>query len=302
MRVIDIHTHGLSGYDTRTKNHRDILKIAELHGAHGISDIVLTIYPGPIKTMRQHMAAVKEAMAAQVAASSQRTTEDNSKFQIHNPKIARIAGVHLEGPFLNPNKAGALDAASFQKPAEKIWMKLVEGFEDAVKTVTIAPELEGSYKLIKRISRMGIGVSLGHSNATYLESEKAFRAGANCITHLFNAMRGIHHREPGLAGFGLTNRDIYVEVIADPFHLHKQIIELIYRTKEPDKIIIVSDSVKGTKTTKRIQAIQEKTGTLEGGSTTITESVSRLIRMGLDEARAMNCISANPLSYLSLTP
>ena len=96
---------------------------------------------------------------------------------------------------------------------------MIEGFEDIVKIVTIAPELEDALHLIKTMSNMGIIVSLGHSDATYQETEKAFHAGAKGITHLFNAMRGFHHREPGIAGFGLTNPDIYVEVIADPFHL-----------------------------------------------------------------------------------
>lgn len=303
MRVIDIHTHGLSGYDTRTVDPVNILKIAELHGAHGVSDIVLSIYPGTIEEMRGHMAAVKDGIEMQrTAFSNQRTAKDNSRFKIQNPKFARIAGIHIEGPFLNPTRAGALDPASFQKPSEKTWKTLIEGFEEVVKIVTIAPELEGAHRLIKKIANMGIVVSLGHSDATYAESEKAFHAGAKSVTHLFNAMRGIHHREPGLAGFGLTNRDIYVEVIADPFHLHKQIIELIYRMKEFEKIIIVSDSVKGTKNTKRNQVIQEKTGTLEGGSMTITESANRLIGMGLDETMVVDCISANPLACLSLAP
>jgi N-acetylglucosamine-6-phosphate deacetylase len=253
--------------------------------------------------MRKHMAAVKEAMRFQTTAdrsavSVGRSAIINPKLNTHNLKLARIAGIHLEGPFLNPSKSGALDGASFREPSVKTWRKLLDGFEDIVKIITIAPELEGAQRLIKTMSNMGIIVALGHSDATFQETEKAFHAGAKGITHLFNAMRGFHHREPGIAGFGLTNPDIYVEVIADPFHLNDRTIELIFKVKNPDKIIIVSDSVKGTATTKESLSIEDDKGTLRGGSMAITESAKRLIDLGFDEAKVIGCISANPLIYI----
>lgn len=145
---------------------------------------------------------------------------------------------------------------------------------------------------------MGIIVALGHSDATYEEAEKAFHQGAKGIAHLFNAMRGFHHREPGIAGFGLMNPEIYVEVIADPFHLNERTLELIFKVKNPARIIIVSDSVKDTGATTVYRAIEGDNKTLQGGSTAITESAKRLVGQGYDEAKVMACISANPLSYL----
>ncbi len=299
MRVIDIHTHGIGGYDTRTTNPDDILKMAQIHGEYGVTDIVPTIYSGPIRVMKGHMAAVKEAIGIQRSGlSNHRTGRDNSKFKIQNSKFARIAGVHLEGPFLNPSKAGALDRASLQVPSVKTWRKLLEGFEDIVKIVTIAPELEGSLQLIQTMSNMGIIVALGHSDATYQETERAFHAGATGITHIFNAMRGFHQREPGIAGFGLTNPDIYIELIADPFHLNVQVIELIFKVKNPEKIIIVSDSVEGTTATTENHAIEDDNGTIQGGSMTITESAERLIGLGFPKKVVMACISNNPRAYL----
>jgi N-acetylglucosamine-6-phosphate deacetylase len=249
--------------------------------------------------MKGHMAAVKEAIGIQRSGlSNHRTGRDNSKFKIQNSKFARIAGVHLEGPFLNPSKAGALDGTSLQVPSVKTWRKLLEGFEDIVKIVTIAPELEGSLQLIKTMSNMGIIVALGHSDATYQETEKAFHAGATGITHIFNAMRGFHHREPGIAGFGLTNQDIYIELIADPFHLNVQVIELIFKVKNPEKIIIVSDSVEGTTATTGNHPIEDDNGAIQGGSMTITESAERLIGLGFPKKAVMACISNNPRAYL----
>jgi N-acetylglucosamine-6-phosphate deacetylase len=299
MKIIDVHTHGLGGYDTRTANLDDILEIAKLHGAHGVTDIILAIYPRPIAAMRKHMTTVREAIERQrLALSDQRSAATNSECKNKNSKFATIAGVHLEGPFLNPLRSGALDGTSFQKPSEKTWKDLIEGFEDIVKIVTVAPELEGAQRLVKTISNMGIVVSLGHSDATYEETEKAFHAGAKGITHLFNAMRGFHHREPGIAGFGLTNQDIYIEVIADSLHLNDQTVELIFKVKAPEKIIIVSDSVKETKTTLQNQPIQDNPGTLQGGSMIITEAAKRLVGLGFSEDKVMACISANPWSYL----
>ncbi len=157
---------------------------------------------------------------------------------------AKIIGVHLEGPFLNPAKCGSLNAMTFIEPSEKPFSELVEGFEDIIKIITMAPELDGAPMLIKRISDVGIIVNMGHSDATFEEAEKGFHSGARGITHIFNAMRGFHHREPGIAGFGLLNNDIFIEVIADPFHLHRATLELILKVKNPKRIIIVSDMVR----------------------------------------------------------
>lgn len=301
MRVVDIHTHGLGGIDTRTTNHDDILNIAELQRRYGTTDMVPTIYPGPIATMRKNMMAVKEAMEKQQSTlDDQRSATTNSKCKNKASKFARIVGIHLEGPFLNPLKSGALDGAVFQEPSEKVWKRLIEGFEDIVRIVTIAPELNGAEKLIKIISNMGIIVSLGHSEATYGETEKAFHAGAKGITHLFHAMRAFHHREPGIAGFGLMNQSIYIEVIADPFHLSTQTLEFIFKTKNPEKIIIISDSVKNTKVMKHHHTLHDDAGVLQGGSMTIQESAKRLIRLGFHNIRVIACMSTNPSSYLSL--
>ena len=229
MKTIDIHTHGIGGVDTRTRNVDDILAIAEIQGSHGVTEIIPTLYSSPIREMRAQMETVRRAMEFQKESLHSRTTRGGARGDSGEP--AQIIGVHLEGPFLNPVKCGALDAPSFSEPGEYALMELLEGFEDIVKIITVAPEIRGAISLIKKVSGMGIVVSMGHSDATYAEAEDGFRAGARGITHIFNAMRGIHHREPGIAGFGLLNRDIYIEVIADPYHLHPGTLELVFRIK-----------------------------------------------------------------------
>ena len=145
---------------------------------------------------------------------------------------------------------------------------------------------------------MGILVSMGHSDATYAESEQGFRAGAKGVTHIFNAMRGFHHREPGLAGFGMSNQDVYIEIIADPFHLHDRVIDLVFKIKNPEKIIIISDTAKETVKENQRSGVRDDRGKLMGGSMVVTESAERLIKRGYDKDLIMRCITKNPQAYL----
>ena len=176
MRTIDIHTHGIGGCDTRDSTSEAILKMAEIHGANGVDVIIPTIYSAPVHIMRKNMTAVRKAMEQQKIAWSVERGADSqspsymgyqpaaSRFNVQGSKnselrtpnselpenrVSAIFGVHLEGPFLNPSRCGALDASSFLKPDEAVLKEIAEGFEDTVKIITIAPELEGSLKLIK---------------------------------------------------------------------------------------------------------------------------------------------------------
>jgi len=327
MKTIDIHTHGIGGYDTRTADEDHILKIAEIHGSFGVSEILLTIYPSSITVMRKNMETVRKAMELQDARYKIQDARQSpptppllkggkgglqnhascighraSELGFPNTKHSKIIGIHLEGPFLNPEKCGALNAAEFIEPNEYNFKELIEGFEDIVKIITIAPEIKGATGLIKKMSDTGVIVSMGHSNATYAEAEAGFNAGARGITHIFNAMSGFHHREPGLAGFGILNQDIYIELIADPYHLHLKTFELIFKTKNHDRIIIVSDTVRETKTSSPSifkEGITDTYGKLSGGCMTITESSKRLIKMGYNEDDIMAFIIRNPERYLS---
>ena len=155
---------------------------------------------------------------------------------------------------------------------------------------------------------MGIIASMGHSDATYTEAEAGFKSGARGITHIFNAMREFHHREPGILGFGLMNDNVYIEVIADPYHLDLKTIEMIFRIKDPERIIIISDTVRESKAFapspvavpgwRTEEGVTDNRGRLLGGSMTITESAKRLIDAGYDEEIVTRCITENPERYL----
>ena len=168
---VDIHTHGIGRYDTRTENPEDILNLAKLHAKSGTAAFLPTIYSGSIHEMRKNMEAVRKAMEIQGSGvrSESTRTEDQSKrpgvysyraktrfgksegkkLATGNRQLATILGVHLEGPFLNPIRCGAQDKFSFIKPSILSLKKLIDSYEDIIKIITIAPELAGALKVIK---------------------------------------------------------------------------------------------------------------------------------------------------------
>jgi N-acetylglucosamine-6-phosphate deacetylase len=311
---MDVHLHGIGDYDTRTDSPEDLLSIADMEGREGIGAILLSIYPAPLSVMRRHVAAVRGAMERQLSAITTEQSGGHStsnQHQIpHHFASARILGAHLEGPFLNPLRCGALDPRVFLAPSWHVYRQLVEGFEDTIRSITIAPELEGAPELIKQIAGSGVVVSMGHSDATFNEAENGFHAGATGVTHVFNAMRPFHHREPGISGFALTNPHVYLEVIGDPHHLHLETMRLIFGVKPSNRVLLISDSVKGTRAgTGPIQdqpggpseplPAATDAGRLRGGSMSIAASLARLIAAGMDEGALLQAITDNPYRYLS---
>jgi N-acetylglucosamine-6-phosphate deacetylase len=288
-RVTDVHIHGVEGLDTTTEEVENITRLAEIEGRAGVEGIVLSIFSGPLEVMRRQMATIRRAVEVQ--------NESSLPFGDVLPP-ARILGVHLEGPFLNPAMAGALDGSSFANPSEPMFRDLTDGFEDLVRIVTIAPEKGDALGLIRFMVKRGILVNMGHSNATITEAEAGFRAGARGVTHLFNAMSAFSHREAGLPGFGLLNPEVYVEVIGDLIHLSREALELVFRVKSPERIILVSDSVRETSLVGD-SSPQRSDGRLLGGSAPLPLAARRLVAEGFDPGLVMRAISINPRAYLA---
>ena len=303
---IDLHTHGAGGFDTRTKDPGHILNIAELHGMAGTGAILPTIYPAPIKEIRNNIKAVKTAIEIQRAAGGGEKTHSSPSLPGRRREIngescvthraALILGVHLEGPFLNRARCGALDGESFLQPSISALDRILDGYEDIVRIIVIAPEIPGALEVIEKCARSGIRVNMGHSNATYEEATEGKKAGARGITHIFNAMRPFHHREPGIAGLGLVDEDLYIEVIADGVHLHPGTLALLFYRKRLDRIILVSDSVRSGQQ-KSVPLCKAK-GILAGSGITISDSAAVLRHAGIPHAAFIEAAIDNPLRYL----
>ncbi|GAB4486419.1 MAG: N-acetylglucosamine-6-phosphate deacetylase [Thermodesulfovibrionales bacterium] len=286
---VDLHTHGIGRCDCRAADPRTVLRMAELHGKSGTRALLVAVYPDRTAAMRDVMGAVRRAMEAQQAAGSAYRS---------GTAAATILGVHLEGPFLNPSFAGALEKTAFLRPTVSALAQLLSGYEDIVRVITLAPELPGALKVIEKAASQGIRVNMGHSGATFRQALEGRKAGASGISHIFNAMRPFHHREPGLAGLGLFDQELYVEVIADGVHLHPCTLGIIFRMKRLDRIIIVSDSVAGKRAGKA--AVYARKGLLAGSALPLRGAAKLLQSIGVPDAEIVEATVDNPLRYLGL--
>ena len=154
---------------------------------------------------------------------------------------AEPLGLHLEGPFINPDKKGAHLQENVARPDAKALSTMLR--DDSVRMVTLAPELPGAAQLIQVAIGRGVLVSLGHSDASFDAAHKAFDQGAQCVTHLFNAMSSFHHRDPGLPGAALTDPRCTCGIIADGRHVHPEAIKVAFEVLGADRIYLVTDAI-----------------------------------------------------------
>ncbi len=222
--LIDIHTHGADGHDTMDATTEALDGFAKFLARHGVTSYL----PTTITASRQNI----------------QSAIDNIEHHISDAQGARIAGIHLEGPYLNPAYRGAQPEALIRKANPGEYMDWIE--HDLVKLMTVAPEISGVLDLIDAGQRHGLEFAVGHSGATYEVMQEAADHGLRQATHTFNGMLGIHHRRPGTAGSVLTDDRIYAQVIADGVHLHPAIIQLIVKAKGINKTILISDSMRAT--------------------------------------------------------
>ncbi len=224
---IDIHIHGALGRDVMEGTDEAVEAISRFLAAHGTTSfLATTLTASPIATLK-----AVEALGG---------------FVDRPLPGARMLGLHLEGPFINPEKRGAHPAKHIRRPSTLIFDQLLARSGHRVKLITLAPEVEGGLELIRFARSKEVIVSLGHSNATLQEAQAAFGLGAGNATHLFNAMRGFSHRDPGTVGAVLTAPQIWAELIADGVHVSPAAIELCLRCKGAERILLISDAVCAT--------------------------------------------------------
>lgn len=225
--LIDIHIHGTSGADVMDGEIASLETIVGALPQEGTTSFLAT-------TMTQSDDHISQALknAANFIKNHQQ------------PGQAEVLGVHLEGPFVNPSMAGAQPVDFIVLPEISLfekWQKLAEG---TIKLVTLAPEQKGGLELIQHLKQHGVVISIGHSNATFAQVQKAMAAGATQVTHLFNQMKGLHHREPGVAGAALLLEELYAELIVDGIHVCPEMIQLAYQSKKSEKLILITDSMR----------------------------------------------------------
>jgi N-acetylglucosamine-6-phosphate deacetylase len=232
-----------------------------------------------------------------------------------------VLGLHLEGPYLNPAYAGAHDRAALRSPDPAEGDALLNVAPGLVKMVTLAPELPHAVELITTIRAAGTVVALGHTAATAGEADEAFDAGATVVTHLFNAMRPLHHRDPGIIGAALRRPGVTVGLIADLVHVHPAVLSLVMAVKGWRRIALISDAVAahalnpnavsgsgpdgrsavlGSRRLEVTDAPRLDTGTLAGTTLLLGDAVRNLVSVGAPLRNAVLMASAVPAAVLGL--
>ncbi|MBT4483483.1 MAG: amidohydrolase family protein, partial [Candidatus Latescibacteria bacterium] len=220
---IDIHNQGGGGFTVMDGSREHIFGLAKIHAAHGTSGLLLT----PLIERNSYRSLLPE-LADTVG-------KDTGG--------ASILGIHAEGPFVNPERRGSMPLPAICVPDNHVFTEILELGDGKIVEMTIAPELPGALDLILKLAREGVVASLGHSNATLTDVLRAIDHGASHVTHFFNAMSPIHHREPGLAGAALYSTELTVEVIADGFHIHPWMLGLIVQNKSVNLTCLITDAM-----------------------------------------------------------
>lgn len=223
---IDEHVHGAAGSDAMDGTMEDLGKIANALASEGTTAFLAT-------TMTQSPENITKALKA-VKAYRELSPESG----------AEILGVHLEGPFISKDFVGAQPIEYVAKPSVEVFKKYQDASGDCVRIVTLAPEVEGSIELIKYLVSQNIVASIGHTNATYVDVKKAVEAGATNLTHTYNAMKPLHHREVGTVGSGFLFDELNCECICDGIHVSGPAIQLLHKNKPADKMTLITDAMR----------------------------------------------------------
>ena len=287
---VDIHIHGALGHD---------LFAGAVPGVSaGLPRFGCTAYlPTTVTAPWEETLAAVAALAAAVE---------------RPPAGARPAGLHLEGPFLNPLRRGMQAAEHMRPPSAADLDALLAAGRGQVRTVTLAAELPGGAAAVARLAAGGVRVALAHSDATYAQAVAAADAGASHVTHCFNAMRPLHHREPGLAGAALDLPALSAEVIADGIHVHPAVLRLLWRVKGWRRLALVTDAMAGAGAPEGLYRFggQEVTvaggsarladGTLAGSVLTMDRAVRVMVEAGLPAREAVGMATLAPAAAAGL--
>ncbi len=284
---IDTHIHGLGANDVPDlAGDRDPVQVmSRILARHGVT----TFFPTIVSQPRDAMIAQVDAMCSSIQRGYQ---------------FAEPQAMHLEGPFINPQKRGDQVAANISPVDLGFARELFEAGHGRIKVMTFAPEMPNALKLVELMLEHGVIPSMGHSLATESETLKAIDAGAHRCTYIFNAMPSIYHRSSSLTAIALTDDRVTIEIIVDGLHLHPTIVNMIVRCKPADKIVVISNAVilehlyeNGAEP----EIIRTGEGVISGSTMTLDNSWLHLLSYGnMNKSLAAACISTNPAKDLGL--
>jgi N-acetylglucosamine-6-phosphate deacetylase len=289
---VDVHVHGGGGYDM-SASPDDMAGAVAFHRRHGTTRTLISLATAPPEALVEQLGWVADAVATGPGRSG------------------HIIGAHLEGPFLSALRRGAHNPALLMMPDRRVFARFVEAGRGTLRSMTIAPELPGAIELIADLLDAGAVAAIGHSDANYAEAQAAIEAGATLATHLFNGMRPLNHREPGIVGAALVS-GITCEVINDGVHVHPAITALV--SGVPGRMVLITDAIRAAGVgdseffsagllvrVSNGQARLAGTDTLAGSSLTLDSALRRAVQeCGVPIEAASAAASGNPARVLGI--
>ena len=314
--LIDVHSHGAVGHDFSDGDSDGMKEILAYQYAHGVTSYCPTSMTLPkeklLEVYRQAEKLVcedKEILSGIDNVNSEKKSQDTQK-------LARIIGFNMEGPFLDTTKKGAHREEDILPPDVDFFRECNEACGNQIRLVTVAPNVEGAEEFIREISGNGsrhnnIIISLGHTSADYTIAKKAFDTGATHVTHLFNAMSPMNHREPGLIGAASENENCMVELICDGVHVHESMVRAAFKLF-PGRIVLISDSIRaaglsdgtyelgGQQVIVRGNLATLEDGTIAGSVTNLFDCMRLAISYGVAPEEAVAAATMNPAKSIGI--
>lgn len=283
---VDTHIHGIGGFGTDDCDTNSILQMSEILPKYGVTSFIPTLYSTPKEELFRSIKAVVNAMGKERGAS--------------------ILGLHLEGPFISPDRLGVQTPESISPVDLKFMEELWEVSEGKIVNMTVAPELKNMRELALYCVSKGIVLQAGHTNANYAQMVEGMQVRILHVTHLFNAMSRMHHRDPGAVGAVFIHPELSCEIIADGIHIDPEIIKFLLTCKSLDKIVLVTDSLKPTRQSrKKLIANGEEVyldkcfyrksdHVIAGSALTMLDSVRNIVSYGFTLEQAVHMAATNP--------
>ena len=288
--LVDIHSHGAAGEDFSDGNPEGLRKILQYERSCGITSYCPTSMTFPKERLRRIFASIKDAQ-----------TESGAK----------VVGINMEGPFLDPAKKGAHVEEWIAAPDAAFVRELNQDADGLVRLVTLAPNMDGAEEFIKEMHEE-VCISLGHTAADYDCAANAMKLGAHHVTHLYNAMQPFGHRAPGLIGAAMDDPECMVEMICDGYHIHPSAIRAAFRMFGPERVILISDSMRATgmengtyelggqEVTVKDRKAVLKDGTLAGSATNLYGCMCKAVEFGIPLDQAIMAATRNPAQSIGI--
>lgn len=290
---IDIHIHGGVGYDTMNATYEALNAISIHLAKHGVTSFCATTMTMDVPYILNALKNINETMKKGTGG-------------------AQILGAYVEGPFISKEHKGAQDEKYIIQPDKELFDKFLEVSGDNIKVVALAPEKDPDGSFVEHVTKKGVKVSLGHTNATYEEMKNGVEHGATIAVHTYNGMKGLHHREPGALGEVFLDDRIYSEVIVDFIHTHPASVKLLIKIKGTDKVILISDAMSacglgdgeyklgGQKVFVKNGEARLESGSLAGSTLTLDKAVKNITSLGVPLFEACKMASLNPAKAIGV--